>query len=91
MTGAREGWRGGARTERSRSEEGGIVMLGQRQVMPRWEDNPIWRHVVGGGVGAEGGFPLGRKSGIRKTVRGGSSKQVRNHQQYSLGYGGVTV
>ena len=36
---------------------GGIDMLGRRQVMPRWEDGPMRRHVGIGGVGLGGGCP----------------------------------
>ena len=36
---------------------GGIDMLGWRQVMPKWEDDPVRRHIGIGGVGAGGGFP----------------------------------
>ena len=45
VTGARKGWRGGAWTARSRVVSGGIGMLGQRQVTPRWTDDPVRRHV----------------------------------------------
>ena len=57
MTGAREVSRGGARKERSRVVAGRIGMLGRRQVAPRRADDPLWIHVVGGGVGAGGGCP----------------------------------
>ena len=44
MAGAREGWRGGAQTVKDRGEAGNIGMLVQRQVTPRWADDPVWRH-----------------------------------------------
>ena len=31
-------------------------MLGQRQVTPRWEDDPVRRHVGGEGVRGRGGL-----------------------------------
>ena len=52
MTGGREGWRGRSRTARSRVVSGGIGMMGRRQVMPKWADDPVRRHIGGGGVGA---------------------------------------
>ena len=50
-----EAWRGGAYTERSRVVAVGIAVLGRIQVIPRWEDDPVRRHVGGGFVGAGGG------------------------------------
>ena len=61
MTGAREGWRVGARTAMSRLVVGGISTMRNIQVTPRWADNPVQRHVGGGVVGSGGGFPPGRK------------------------------
>ena len=55
VTGATEGWRGGAWTARSRVVEGDIGILVRRQVNPRWADDNVWRHVVGGSVRAGGG------------------------------------
>ena len=52
---AREGWRGEVRTSKDRGEAGYIVMLGRRQVVPRWENATVQRHVGGGGVGSGGG------------------------------------
>ena len=57
MKGVRKGRRGGARKVRSRVVEGGIGMLGRRQVTPRWADDPVWRHFNGGGVRAGGASP----------------------------------
>ena len=55
VKGTGECQRGRAQTERSRVVEGGIGILGQRQVTPRWEYDTVRRHVSGGGVGAGGG------------------------------------
>ena len=44
MEGAREGHRGGARTEKGRVKIGNIGILGQRQVTPRWEDDTVQRN-----------------------------------------------
>ena len=85
MTGAREGLRGVARIERSRVVAGGIGMVGRRQVTPRWADDTVRRHVIGGGV------PPGIKSGGGKSGISGSIKQVRNNYQQVLGFGGVPV
>ena len=57
MTEAREVQRGGSRTAMSRVVAGGIGMMGRRQVTPRWEDDPVRKHVSGGGVGEGGGCP----------------------------------
>ena len=43
MEGEREGRTGGARTSKDRGEAGNIGMLGQREVMPRWADDPNGR------------------------------------------------
>ena len=53
--GAREGQRGEALTVKNRYEEGCIGILVQRQVTPRWADDPVRRHIGGGGAGAGGG------------------------------------
>ena len=46
-------------------------MMGRRQVMPKWADDPVRRHIGGGGVGAGGGCPppegnpeAGREGGV---------------------------
>ena len=57
MTGAREGRRGRAWTSRNRVNAGGIGMLGQRQVKPRWADYPVQIHVGGEGFRSGGGCP----------------------------------
>ena len=57
VKGAREGRKGGAWIARSRVVAGGIGMMGRRQVTHRWADDPVQRHVDGGGVGAGGGSP----------------------------------
>ena len=54
---AREGWRGEARTAKNRGEVGYIGILGRRQVMPRWADDPVQRDIGVGGVGEGGGLP----------------------------------
>ena len=54
--GSEGGSEGEAWTARSRVEAGGIGMLGQRQVTPRWEDDPVRRHVGGEGVRGRGGL-----------------------------------
>ena len=46
---------------------------------PRWADDPVRRHVGGGGVGAGGVFHPGSKPGGRKSGRGGQSTQVHNN------------
>ena len=53
-------------------------MLGQRQVTPRWKDDPVRRHVGGGGVSTGGSCPPPprSKSGSGKRGRGGLSKKV---------------
>ena len=63
----------------SRVKAGGISIPGQRQVIPRWADDPVRRDVGGGDVGVGVGCPPGRKSGGGKRGRGGSSKQVCNN------------
>ena len=70
VTGAREVWKGGARTERSRVVAGGIGMLGRRQVTPMWADVPVQRHVGGGGVGSGGGCPSWKEIGKREEWEG---------------------
>ena len=50
-----EGRRREAHTSNNRDEAGYIGILGRRQVMPRWADDTVWRHVGVGGVGAGGG------------------------------------
>ena len=40
----RESWRGGAWIAKGRGEAGILGILVQRQVMPMWADDPIWRH-----------------------------------------------
>ena len=41
---AREGRKERARTEKGKGKAGNIFMLGQRQGMPRWADDPVRRH-----------------------------------------------
>ena len=60
----REGRRGGSQTARSSVVTGCIVILGQKQVTPRWADDPVRRHVGGGVVREGGGFP--QRKEIRK-------------------------
>ena len=60
MAEAREGQRGDAWIAKDRGEAGYISMLVWRHVTPRWADNPVCRHVVGGGVGS-GEFCLPQK------------------------------
>ena len=45
MAGAREVWRGRKWTEKDIGEAGNIDLLGQRQVTPRWEDDPVQRYI----------------------------------------------
>ena len=45
MAGAREVWRVRKWTEKDRGEAGNIDLLGQRQVTPRWEDDPVQRYI----------------------------------------------
>ena len=40
---------------KDRGDMGCIIMLVQRQVTPRWEDDSVRRYVGGGVVGAGGG------------------------------------
>ena len=54
MLRAREGRRGGSRTEKGKGEAGKIGMIRWRQVTPRWSDDPVriqdgcqWRGVLG--------------------------------------------
>ena len=44
MAVAREGSRGEARAMKDRGQAGCIVMMGRRQVTPRWLDDPVRRH-----------------------------------------------
>ena len=81
MIGARDGLREGARTERIRVVVGGICILGRRQVTPRWEDNPVRRHVGGGGVGARGGCPP--LEGKQESGRVGEEGQVKKYETIS--------
>ena len=55
---------------------GGIDMLGWRQVMPKWEDDPVRRHIGIGGVGAGGGFPPPTPEGNQEAGRDGGAGQV---------------
>ena len=57
MMGAREGQRGGSQTDRSNVVAVGIGILRHRQVTPRWEYDPVQRHIGGGGVGEGRGCP----------------------------------
>ena len=57
MTGLREGRRGVSRTAISMVVVGGIGILGQIKVTPKWEDDHVRRHVGGGGDRAGGGGP----------------------------------
>ena len=41
-----KGWRGRARTEMGKVEDSNICMLGQRQMMPRWDDYPVRRQDI---------------------------------------------
>ena len=41
MLRAREGRRGGSRTEKGKGEAGKIGMIRWRQVTPRWSDDPV--------------------------------------------------
>ena len=45
-------------------------MLGRRQVIPRWVDYHVWRHVGGGGVGAGGGCPHRKEISQREEREG---------------------
>ena len=78
MTGVRDIWKGRARTRRSRVVDGGIVVMGRRQVTPRWVDENGDTSVVGV-LGQEGAEPPGRKLVSGKIGRGGSSKNVRTN------------
>ena len=45
---------------------GGISILGRRQIMPRWADDPVRRHIGGAGVGAGGGCPPQKEIRMRE-------------------------
>ena len=53
----------GARKSMIMVVTGSIGVLVWRQMTPRWADDPVQRHIGGGGVGAGGGCPL------RKEIR----------------------
>ena len=64
MAGTREGQRGEERTVKDRGEAGCVGVLGRIQVTHRCADDPVRRHVGGGGFGVGGGCPP------RKDIRG---------------------
>ena len=55
---------------RNRVEAEGIGVLKLRQVTPRRSDDPVDRHVGGGGVGAGGGCPPWKDIRIREDSAG---------------------
>ena len=74
MLRAREGRRGGSRTEKGKGEAGKIGMIRWRQVTPRWSDDPVriqdgcqWR-----GCWGSREIPPVRALEVRKRVWSGS-------------------
>ena len=59
---------------------GGIDTLGQRQVIPRWEDDPMRRHIGIGVVGSGGGRRgLTPPEGNWEAGRDGGAGQVNKY------------
>ena len=77
MAGAREGRRGGAWTAKDRGEAWNIGMLGQRQVMPRWADDPVQIHDRRWWRGCQGrrGLPPRKDTRLREE-RAGRDKYI---------------
>ena len=80
---------GGARTEKGRGKTRNTGMMGQRQVTPRWIDDPVKRHNRRRWRGCQGrrGMPL--PEGHRTAEREGGA--VPNYKRRILGSGRVTV
>ena len=76
MAGPREGQRGEERTVKDRGEAGCVGVLGRIQVTHRCADDPVRRHVGGGGFGVGGGCPP--PEGYQEAGREGGVGQVRS-------------